>query len=203
MGVGSRSDAPNKKNKVRPHIGGDHCKLVLTDGRKRRRGIIPEHDHAFRRCAPSFCHPASPGWFAARYSGARPSTQATRVWHLLLGTVLSCWLPLYHSSRRDGAERSPRTLSRRTRDRLNSFIGICLIGDFSTGDTHDSRRGPTEPTAAQTQALIELITRLRGRYGIPSERVVRHHDVNPNTQCPGDRFPFRQLLEQLQQREAL
>jgi hypothetical protein len=82
----------------------------------------------------------------------------------------------------------------------NSFIGICLIGDFSTEDNPDGHSGPMRPTPAQMQSLIELITGLRQRYGIPLDKVIEHHSVNPNTECPGDQFNFQQLMEQLQAR---
>jgi N-acetyl-anhydromuramyl-L-alanine amidase AmpD len=82
----------------------------------------------------------------------------------------------------------------------NSFIGVCLVGDFSA--RHPERGGgeTTGPTAAQMHALVELINRLRGSYGIPLERVVRHRDVNADSRCPGELFPFSQLMERLRQR---
>lgn len=85
----------------------------------------------------------------------------------------------------------------------NSYIGICLIGDFSTEDNPTGTRGPKEPTASQIRALAELTARLSKRYGIPLDHVVQHHDVNPNTECPGDRFPFSQFIEQLRELEAV
>jgi hypothetical protein len=84
----------------------------------------------------------------------------------------------------------------------NSYIGICLIGNFSTGDNPNGERGPLEPTAAQMRALIDLTARLRARYAIPLDNVIRHHDVNPDTECPGDRFPFAQFVEQLREGET-
>lgn len=82
----------------------------------------------------------------------------------------------------------------------NSLIGICLIGDFSSEGVADSRSGPTRPTPAQMQALIELITRLRQRYNISLDKVIEHRSVNPTTRCPGDQFPFQQLMQQLSAR---
>ena len=78
----------------------------------------------------------------------------------------------------------------------NSYIGICLVGGFSSGGNADGEEGPREPTPAQTRSLLELTARLRKSYGIPPERVVKHRDVNPNTECPGDRFLLGQIKEQ-------
>lgn len=81
----------------------------------------------------------------------------------------------------------------------NSYIGICLVGDFSTADNPDGERGLTEPTEAQMHALTELCRTLRQKYQIPMQAVIRHSDVNHNTECPGNRFPFEALLKTLQQ----
>lgn len=79
----------------------------------------------------------------------------------------------------------------------NSYIGVCLIGNYSTEDNPTGAHGPREPTAAQMRALVELTSQLRARYGIAFDQVVRHHDVNPSTECPGDRFPFSQFIDRL------
>lgn len=72
----------------------------------------------------------------------------------------------------------------------NSYIGICLIGDFSKEDNPRGEKGPQEPTQAQMRALIELGRRLQERYHIPAQNVRRHSEMNPDTQCPGTHFPF-------------
>jgi hypothetical protein len=77
----------------------------------------------------------------------------------------------------------------------NSWIGICLVGDFSLRDNPRGDRGPNAPTASQVQALRDLVAQLRGRYSIPPERVLRHRDVNADTECPGDNFPVQGLLD--------
>jgi hypothetical protein len=79
----------------------------------------------------------------------------------------------------------------------NNFIGICLIGDFSTADNPTGARGLQKPTPAQRRALVTLCRRLRARYHLPLQNVRRHSDVDVGTQCPGDRFPFQALLKQL------
>jgi N-acetylmuramoyl-L-alanine amidase len=80
---------------------------------------------------------------------------------------------------------------------FNSYIGVCLTGDFSSTGNPAGARGGLEPTPAQMRSLVELTNRLRARYGIPLGNVIRHHDANPDTDCPGDRFPFTQFTAQL------
>lgn len=80
----------------------------------------------------------------------------------------------------------------------NSYIGICLIGDFSTADNPNGERGLTIPTEAQMRALTELCRNLRQKYDVPMTAVVGHSNVNPNTECPGDRFPIEAFLKTLQ-----
>lgn len=79
----------------------------------------------------------------------------------------------------------------------NSYIGICLVGNFGNDDSLSRGQGPREPTAAQMNALVELTRSLRQRYGISLDRVIQHHDVNPDTHCPGERFPFLQFIDRL------
>lgn len=79
----------------------------------------------------------------------------------------------------------------------NSYIGICLIGDFSAADNPSGERGLQEPTEAQLRALTNLCRQLQQRYNIPAQRILRHNDVNPDTTCPGNRFPYQRLLDDL------
>ncbi len=62
-------------------------------------------------------------------------------------------------------------------------VGICLVGNFE-----DAR-----PSPAQMRTLVLLVRHLRGRYGIPGERVLAHSAVNA-TKCPGARFSMRDLV---------
>jgi N-acetylmuramoyl-L-alanine amidase len=82
----------------------------------------------------------------------------------------------------------------------NSYIGICLVGDFSSGDNPNGERGLMAPTEAQMTALIDLCKRLSVDYQIPAEHILRHSDVKQNTDCPGDRFPYQRLLEAFKKR---
>jgi N-acetylmuramoyl-L-alanine amidase len=81
----------------------------------------------------------------------------------------------------------------------NSYLGISVVGDFSSVDNPTGKRGPTSPTAKQIASLIQLCRRLKDRYNIPLQHIVRHSDIS-STKCPGDRFPFRSVLDQLQRR---
>jgi len=78
----------------------------------------------------------------------------------------------------------------------NSYLGISVVGDFSSRDNPVGARGPEKPTRAQIASLVRLCRRLRVRYKIPVQNVVRHSDI-ANTECPGDRFPYRAILDQL------
>jgi len=81
----------------------------------------------------------------------------------------------------------------------NSYLGISVVGDFSSEDNPTGKKGPTRPNAKQIASLIQLCLRLKDRYNIPLHHIVRHSDIS-STKCPGDRFPFRSILDQLQRR---
>lgn len=78
-----------------------------------------------------------------------------------------------------------------------SFIGVCLVGNFSTNDNPGGERGLAAPTDAQMRALTALVKRLRESHRIPLDNIRRHRDVNPDTECPGDRLPFGLWMEEL------
>jgi len=78
----------------------------------------------------------------------------------------------------------------------NSYLGIALVGDFSSTDNPDGSKGPPVPTDAQMRALTKLCRELMEKYHIPLQHVMRHNDV-ARTRCPGDRFPFAILLRDL------
>jgi hypothetical protein len=77
----------------------------------------------------------------------------------------------------------------------NDYLGISLVGNFS------SRSGQgqpsTSPTSEQLRSLEDLVKDLQSRYHLPCSRVVRHRDLNPTTECPGDRFPWSQFLREI------
>ncbi|HED52658.1 MAG TPA: N-acetylmuramoyl-L-alanine amidase [Phycisphaerales bacterium] len=65
-------------------------------------------------------------------------------------------------------------------------IGICLVGD---GDRHAY-------TDAQLARLVQTVTSLQRRLGIPADHVILHRDVS-NTTSPGPYFPEAAFREQL------
>ena len=77
----------------------------------------------------------------------------------------------------------------------NAFLGVSLIGNFSQNSNPNGDQGLKEPTEAQMLALTTLVKRLRESYDIPLDRIRRHSDVNPDTECPGDRFSLQRLTE--------
>jgi lipid-binding SYLF domain-containing protein len=83
----------------------------------------------------------------------------------------------------------------------NSYLGISVIGDFSSEDNPTAKKSPIKPSARQIASLVRLCRRLRYRYNIPLQHIVRHSDI-ANTQCPGDRFPYRLILSQLQRKPS-
>jgi N-acetylmuramoyl-L-alanine amidase len=78
----------------------------------------------------------------------------------------------------------------------NSYLGISVVGDFSSQDNPQGNKGVPRPTDAQVNSLIRLCRELRTRRRIPLQHIVRHSDIT-STQCPGDRFPFALLLSKL------
>jgi N-acetylmuramoyl-L-alanine amidase len=83
----------------------------------------------------------------------------------------------------------------------NSYLGISIVGDFSSRDNPTGARGPEKPTRAQVSSLVRLCRRLRTRYKIPLQNIIRHSDIS-NTECPGDRFPYRAILDQLKHSQS-
>ena len=63
------------------------------------------------------------------------------------------------------------------------WVGICLVGDFS-----DHR-----PSPKQLASLRRLVNYLQARCGIPEANIRPHRDVR-DTECPGNRFPLREVL---------
>jgi hypothetical protein len=79
----------------------------------------------------------------------------------------------------------------------NNYLGICLVGDFSTRDNPDGRMGLMSPSQEQMRSLVKLTHDLQSKYQIPDARVVLHRELNAQTECPGDRFDKDSFLKQL------
>ncbi|MCU1270113.1 MAG: N-acetylmuramoyl-L-alanine amidase family 2 [Acidobacteriaceae bacterium] len=78
----------------------------------------------------------------------------------------------------------------------NAYLGISVIGDFSTRDDQLGKKRPKTPTAKQLNAMVKLCRMLRQKYKIPLQHVLRHSDI-ASTDCPGDRFPFDKFMQRL------
>lgn len=63
-------------------------------------------------------------------------------------------------------------------------IHVCCVGNFDLGP----------PPAEMLEALVHLVLLpVMGRYGIPAQRIVGHHDFNPAKTCPGTQFDLDQV----------
>ena len=80
----------------------------------------------------------------------------------------------------------------------SDYLGVCLVGNFSSRDNPDGRMKPDRPTPAQMEALAALIRELMHRYDFTIEDIHRHRDFS-QTDCPGDRFPFDRLIAALRE----
>lgn len=124
--------------------------------------------------------------------------------HSKRGFSIYCFGHVYHVAYHylilpDGAikaGRPERCQGAHTRG-YNSYLGIALVGDFSTQDNPQGKKGQLMPTEAQMRSLLELTRQLRQRYSIPLHRILRHSDIS-STYCPGDRFLFRRFLADLE-----
>lgn len=72
---------------------------------------------------------------------------------------------------------------------FNDRIGICAEGNFEE---------ETMP-AAQQRAIVQLIAYLEGKYGKPE--ITRHCDHDA-TACPGEKYPFEDIVAAVRGREA-
>jgi len=77
--------------------------------------------------------------------------------------------------------------------KYNNWLGICLIGDFQPPN---KRWWPTQPTDQQKKSLVTLCESLMSQYHISPENVKRHRDVHL-TWCPGNRFPYDAIIQEL------
>ena len=74
-------------------------------------------------------------------------------------------------------------------EQLNEIsLGICLVGNFEE----------TEPTERQIHSLVALISYLLARCRLGKSTIKTHQQINTlPTQCPGHRFPFKQVLSMI------
>jgi hypothetical protein len=137
-----------------------------------------------------------------------PADQYLDAFHAKRGFSIECGGRTYHVAyhyiiRADGKlelGRPDRCEGAHTKG-FNDYIGIVLVGNFSSRDNRHGRKGPQKPTREQLARLVTLCRHLREQYHIPIQRVVCHGDVG-RTECPGDAFPFREFLRELLQTSA-
>ncbi len=128
------------------------------------------------------------------HHSASPDVSALDIhhWHLNRG-----WSGIgYHYVIRENGTieegRPLRTIGAHAGPKVNhNSIGICLTGNFNNH----------YPTDDQIFALVELINWLKDYYGSDLE-VLKHKDVGA-TSCPGDLFPWEELIEKLKGKKVL
>lgn len=120
--------------------------------------------------------------------------------HYARGYEISCFGKVYHIAYHylilpDGSVVSgrPERCEGAHARGYNSYLGIALVGDFSSHTTSGQTRVAARPTQAQLAALIRLCCYLRQKYSIPLQRIMPHNAVS-RTQCPGDGFEFHTVL---------
>ena len=125
--------------------------------------------------------------------------------HQALGLNIYCFGRFYHIAYHyliltDGTIKSgrPERCQGAHAKGYNSYLGISVVGDFSGSNGPGGANGGRVPSERQLSSLIQLCRRLRTRYNIPLQHIVRHSDIS-STDCPGRRFPFPYVLMQLQQ----
>jgi len=124
--------------------------------------------------------------------------------HYARGFAISCFGHTYHIAYHylilpDGAIQAgrPERCEGAHARGYNSYLGIALVGDFSSRDNPNGRKGPLTPTREQMRSLVKLCRELRQKYNIPLQRIMPHSEVS-RTRCPGDRFAFKNVLAQLE-----
>jgi hypothetical protein len=184
---------------------------LVVDADSRSRSEITSDEQRLLEAMTSYFNSIMPIGIIVHHSSVLPAQQnvpnsvsAVDDYHATKGFDILCMGRRYHVAYHylileDGKVQAGRPeLCQGAHSRgYNAYLGISLAGDFSSVDNPRGQRGIRQPTAKQMTALLALCRRLMTRYHIPFQRVLRHSDV-ARTLCPGDRFPFRQLLQQLQ-----
>lgn len=66
-------------------------------------------------------------------------------------------------------------------------IGICLIGDFQTG----------QPTRKQLDSVAQLVRFLMTECGIPQSQILTHGGITGKTACPGRNFSLSSVMQRI------
>lgn len=119
--------------------------------------------------------------FVLHHAAANGSVETIHKWHLDKG-----WAGIgYHFYvRKDGSVyrgRPENWVGAHTSGHNATKIGICAEGNFEKETMSD----------AQKNAIIELLSYLRGKYG--NQKVYGHRDLDA-TACPGKNYPFNEIV---------
>ncbi len=159
----------------------------------------------YRVDVASFFNTITPSGIIVHHSvlmpaGDLPETERTLDrFHYARGYEVSCFGEVYHIAYHylilpDGkviSGRPERCEGAHARG-YNSYLGIALVGDFSShGKSHSA--APARPTKAQLASLIRLCCYLRQKYRIPLQRIMPHNAVS-RTECPGEGLEFNRVL---------
>ena len=79
----------------------------------------------------------------------------------------------------------------------NHYLGIGLVGNFSSQANPHGEQQPARPTAAQVNALHSLLLSLMKEHGFGPDDVHGHSEFGA-TECPGDRFPIEEIRRHLE-----
>jgi hypothetical protein len=166
---------------------------------------------SFTIAANSFFNTITPAGIIIHHSVIIPAKelpQAERAldrFHYSRGYEISCFGKMYHIAYHylilpDGQVRTgrPERCEGAHARGYNSYLGIALVGDFSSADNPLGKKGPRQPTKAQMESLVRLCRQLREKYNIPLQHILPHSQVS-RTECPGDGLQFARILAALEQ----
>ena len=179
---------------------------VKTDSAAR----LPQRDAAYDASLISFFNTITPNGIILHHTALIPGDEKLPTseaeideYHASKGFEIECFGREYHVAYHylileDGTVQQgrPERCEGAHAPGYNSYLGISLVGDFSSKDNPKGAKGPMKPSPQQIKAMVALCRRLRELYNIPLQHILRHSDVAP-TKCPGDRFPFRTVLAEV------
>lgn len=71
-------------------------------------------------------------------------------------------------------------------------LGVCMVGNYDVDELPDAAR----------RLLADLVSSQLRQFSIPVENVKKHHDYAAYKTCPGSRFPWGELIENLKEQQA-
>jgi hypothetical protein len=191
--------------------GSEASGVIRSDTSDPSRNAIPkEKTNKYLSSVVSFFNTITPTGIVIHHTALIPGTNAVPrkerdidEYHRERGFEILCFGHIYHVAYHylimpNGKVKTgrPERCEGAHAAGYNSYLGISVVGDFSSEDNPTGKKGPTRPNAKQIASLIQLCLRLKDRYNIPLQHIVRHSDIS-STKCPGDRFPFRSVLDHL------